>query len=440
MKMRMAFTYEVVLVLLITGIVMTAFSGFLFSRLDQLVHGDLYTYGLQFNYGWAGLYWAYSRFLTESLAIAIVVFGVSAVILLLNPTLDGINYVERVCLSLLVIGIVAIGSSAFFFSKLDYLVNSELYRYGLNFNYEWAGRYWMYARSMLSLLGSAAAFSAVSIALILMSRPAHGMNHVLSGRKILEKIDLANSAIAVLFSSGVVTVAIAISANSSVLILLGLGALFWGVVLLYIKPGKYVKENLFEKTAVQLFEDLGHVIQGMGYKGRAIFLPPTLNDLESCRVYIRTKGSNELPSPEERAAGENAPFSRISGGKGILLEPTGVQLAKLIEEKISKNLEKSDLEYLRQRLPKVLIEDLEIAQNVEIEALNPRFCVSIKGSIYGSVCKETRKSSEFCTSVGCPLCSAIACLLAKSTRKPVIIEKDGMQSDGQTIDIEYRVL
>jgi hypothetical protein len=436
----MTFTYEVVLVLLITAIIMTAFSAFLFSYLDQLVHVGLYRYGLQFSYEWAESYWIYARFLTESLAIAIVAFCISVVILLLNQQLDGINHAKHVCLLLLLIGIVAVASSAFFFSKLDYVVHNDLYRYGLSFSYEWAGRYWMYARSMLSLLGSVAVFSAVSIALMLTSGPAHGINPVLSGKKLLGKFNSANSVIVILFSSGVLTVAIAISVSSSVLALLGLGSLFWGVVLLYIKPGKYVKETVFEKTTVQLFKDLGHVIGGMGYRGRAVFLPPTLNDLESCRVYIGTKESAELPSPEDRAAGENVPFSRISGAKGILLEPTGVQLAKLIEEKIGKNSEKRDLEYLGQRLPKVLVEDLEIAQNVEIETLNPKFSISIKGSIYGSVCKETRKSSEFCTSVGCPLCSAIACVLAKSTRKPVIIEKDRVEKDGQIIDIEYRVL
>jgi hypothetical protein len=91
-------------------------------------------------------------------------------------------------------------------------------------------------------------------------------------------------------------------------------------------------------------------------------------------------------------------------------------------------------------MPKLLIEDLEIAQNVQIETLNNTVHVKIENSIYKNMCQEAKKFSNICSLLGCPLCSAIASALAKATGKPVIIEKNQISEDSQTIDIEYHLL
>jgi len=41
--------------------------------------------------------------------------------------------------------------------------------------------------------------------------------------------------------------------------------------------------------------------------------------------------------------------------------------------------------------------------------------------------------------MGCPLCSAMACALAKATGKPVTIEKEMQNLDGST-RIQYKLL
>ena len=98
------------------------------------------------------------------------------------------------------------------------------------------------------------------------------------------------------------------------------------------------------------------------------------------------------------------------------------------------------MQQIEQKMPKLLVEDLEIAQNVQIETKNNRVHVKIENSIYKYMCKEAKKSSTICSLLGCPLCSAIACTLAKATGKPVIIEKTQLSEDSQTMDIEYLLL
>jgi len=89
---------------------------------------------------------------------------------------------------------------------------------------------------------------------------------------------------------------------------------------------------------------------------------------------------------------------------------------------------------------RLLVEDLEIAQNLQIETQRGRVHIKIENTTYKNMCMEVGKFSNISNSLGCPLCSAIACALAKATGKPVIIEKEETSEDDQTIDVEYRLL
>lgn len=66
---------RVILILLFSNVVLTIISVFLFLRLDQLVHGDLYRYGLVFDYAWAGPYWTYARLILGLIGLQIVITG-----------------------------------------------------------------------------------------------------------------------------------------------------------------------------------------------------------------------------------------------------------------------------------------------------------------------------------------------------------------------------
>jgi hypothetical protein len=59
--------------------------------------------------------------------------------------------------------------------------------------------------------------------------------------------------------------------------------------------------------------------------------------------------------------------------------------------------------------------------------------------IFEDLCKETRKLEKTHETIGCPLSSAFACILAKATGKPVTIEKEETLPDA-TIRIQYTVL
>lgn len=74
--------WKAILVFLFLNIALSNISVFLFLRLDQIVHRDLYEYGLMFNYEWATPYWTYARLLLGFTGLQIVVTIIITVLIL----------------------------------------------------------------------------------------------------------------------------------------------------------------------------------------------------------------------------------------------------------------------------------------------------------------------------------------------------------------------
>ena len=226
---------------------------------------------------------------------------------------------------------------------------------------------------------------------------------------------------------------------SSILAFISLGLVLWGALLLYIQPEEYTKKAILDATVIPSLETLNQIIHELNYKGKAIYLPPKyLKDPEANKVYISKQKDGKLPKPELTLKHENQLF--FQNPQGILLTPPGAQLARLFEKRLDTNFAKTDLQYVTQNIPKLFIEDLEIAENLEIETKYDLIYVKITNSIFEDAHKENRKLSHVYGTIGCPICSAIACALAKATGKPLIIENTEVTEDGKTIEANFQLL
>ena len=85
-------------------------------------------------------------------------------------------------------------------------------------------------------------------------------------------------------------------------------------------------------------------------------------------------------------------------------------------------------------------EDLEIAKNLEISVKNDVVRMKMEGNLYANLCRELRKLKRVLDSIGCPLGSSIAIAIVRSTGKPVVIEKEKISEDGETIETVYRII
>jgi len=226
---------------------------------------------------------------------------------------------------------------------------------------------------------------------------------------------------------------------SSILAFISLGLVLWGALLLYIQPEEYTKKAILDATVIPSLETLNQIIHELNYKGKAIYLPPKyLKDPEANKVYISKQKDGKLPKPELTLKHENQLF--FQNPQGILLTPPGAQLARLFEKRLDTNFAKTDLQYVTQNIPKLFIEDLEIAENLEIETKYDLIYVKITNSIFEDAHKENRKLSHVYGTIGCPICSAIACALTKATGKPITIQNIQSSEDGKTIEATYQIM
>jgi hypothetical protein len=270
------------------------------------------------------------------------------------------------------------------------------------------------------------------------------------------RISLARAASWTLVALGAVALTVSIITVFSTLALIGLGLIFWGAILNFVQTQEYTKEILLPATVNSILTTLDQTLQQLGYEGKAVYLPPKyLRNPEDNKAYIPKQKNANLPTPEQIQKQETEP---PSNSEGILVTPPGAGLTKLFEKTLDTDFMKKDLQYLQQNMPKLFIEDLEIATDLEITAgpsssANPTnnspnqtgknqnsVHVRIGSTVYKDVCKEAEKLPNVYTTLGCPLSSAIACALARATGKPITIENGKTSEDGKTIEIDYRIL
>jgi hypothetical protein len=253
-----------------------------------------------------------------------------------------------------------------------------------------------------------------------------------------------------LIGVGAASLGISIIIVSQTLALIGLGLIFWGAILLYIQPEEYAKKVLLDAAMPVSFETLYQIINELGYRGKSIYLPPKyLRDPGTNKVYLPKRPEEMLPDPNLILKHENQIF--LNNPEAILFTPPGAQLTGLFEKRLGISFTQADPQYLKQNLPKLLIEDLEIAEDLEIEIKPSEFStgkigtnygtahVRITNSIFKNMLKENAKLSQICGTIGTPISNAIACALTKVTGRPLIIGDIRSYEDGNVIEVTYKI-
>jgi hypothetical protein len=249
---------------------------------------------------------------------------------------------------------------------------------------------------------------------------------------------------------GIISLFISISLNSQILAFIGLGLVFWGVILLYIQPEEQSKKILFEQITNHTLETLNKLVIELDYKGKALYLPAKyFQNPETSKVFISKNPEDIIFNPNQLINLENQLF--ISNPKGILITPPGSEILKLFEEKLGINLSQANLNYLIQNLPKVFTEDLEIAEKLEIDTEQEtnskgnekidfgKIKIRIKNPIFKNINEKNPKFSQIVNLIGFPISSAIACALTKVTGSPVVISENKFYDNGNIIEVTYKI-
>lgn len=238
-------------------------------------------------------------------------------------------------------------------------------------------------------------------------------------------------ATSIMLTLGILLTAISVFVFSSFMAILGVTLIFWAVVLLYIAPSKQVSLSLFNASSD--LENVERILIESNCKEKGIYLPPrSLKDPEKSLVYVPCNREFTLPKPEDIT---DKLF--LKEKNGLLLTPPGFLLSLLFEQELETSLIQTNIVQMQKILPKLLVESLEIAERVDIEVNETRVYVKVAGSVFDGICRQTYSLPHTHEQVGCILTSAIACALAKSSGKPVIIQKESNDSETKTLEIEY---
>jgi len=322
---------------------------------------------------------------------------------------------------------------------------------GLQFSYEWAGRYYLTLRLGFVLL-SIIVITSLSMVILyrrVLKATAPSVKEDRYAQALMERIKQlrlelwkykrkpSGVAGSILLFLGAIALASSIIYVSSILAFIGLGLTFWGVLFLFVRPIRYVKSSLLDSTAISTLTNVSRVMAGLGYRGKGIYLPSRyLKGLKGATVFISSKEDSIIPTLEEISK-ENV---FLKNPDGICLTPSGLGLVNLFEEELGTNFAKVNLKYLQDNLPTLFVEGLEIAKDFEMRTQGNMVHVKMTETIYKDICNEIRKLPNICSSFGCPLCSSIACALARSSGEPVVIEKIELSADGNVIEAYYQIL
>ncbi len=243
--------------------------------------------------------------------------------------------------------------------------------------------------------------------------------------------------------SGVLSLIFSMFYTSQILAFVGLGLTFWGALFLLISPVRHVESSLLDRVAVSSYSTIDRIIGDLKYKDKGYYIPPYPKDvylpehlggLKDMVIFISAGSGVDVPSIEELAKGKFF----LENPKGICVTPPGLGLLTHIEKKLSLDVTKVELNELCEILPRAILENFHLAKGIEMKIDGNQVYLKISDSVHKDLYDEENslRSIHF---IGCPLVSAAACAIAKTSGKTVIIQREKVSPDGETIEIWYRI-
>jgi len=266
-----------------------------------------------------------------------------------------------------------------------------------------------------------------------------------SGSELRKARHISSWKIGIVFAvPGALSLIFAILNDSQSLAFIGLGLTFWGALFFFVRPIRYVKSSLLDSTAMSLYSTIDRIVKDLKYKGtlasyyippypKDVYLPEHLRGLKDMIVFISADRNADMPSIVEVAESKFL----FENPRGICVAPPGLGLLIQFEKELRIDITRLELSELCESLPPLLLENFQLAKEIEMKTEKNQVHLKIVDSIYKNLYsrEENLKSIHF---LGCPLVSAMACAIAKTTGKLVKIHRDRISPDGQTIEVWCR--
>lgn len=243
---------------------------------------------------------------------------------------------------------------------------------------------------------------------------------------------------------GILCLLFSILYESQIPAFVGLGLTFWGALFFLIRPMKYVTGDVVYNSTLSSYSTIDRIIKEFGFKGAAYYIPPYPKDvylpdhlrgLKEPVVFLSAKETTDMPSIEEIAGSKFL----LKSSRGVLIASPGAGLVSQIERELNADFTKIQLAELCETLPRVISENLSLARETELNLDETGVQLKLLDSVYKNLYSKENNFKSI-NLLGCPLASAIACAIAKSSGKPVMIQKQKTTPDGLSLGVWYRIV
>jgi hypothetical protein len=228
-------------------------------------------------------------------------------------------------------------------------------------------------------------------------------------------------------------------ASSVVLTLAGLGLVFWGAIMLYISPQRFVPEKVVESMSISTTKSIDKLLVSLNYKGKTVFLHPKhLKGLSQGYVFIPFESKEQTMLPSDEALAEERLV--YDNPRGIFMVAPSHGLVQLLEKEMDTNLATADMAYVKEQMPRLFVNNLRMVDSMLIEENHGFIRVKMGGEAAARTCKTVTNETTIGSHFGCPLCSSIGLVISKVTGKPVTIEENKVHEVENIITTTYRTL
>jgi hypothetical protein len=250
--------------------------------------------------------------------------------------------------------------------------------------------------------------------------------------------------IAVLFAlSGITLIYFSTLFSTEILALIGLGLLFWGATFFLITPSGFVDARLLLTSVYSEYSSFDRLIDNFKCK-KCYYVPSIYNqnvvnsDLKKTKDPILFLSTETAPKVFEDDTFFIQKKFLLSKNKEVILTPPGLGLMKLIEKK-KINLSNLGLEKMCEVLPQLMAQDFPLAKEFIMNIEDKRITVIIQKSIFKGL-YSVDKGSNSAKLFGCPIVSAIGCILAQNSGKIIAIDEIKISKDMSILKVSYGIV
>jgi hypothetical protein len=229
-----------------------------------------------------------------------------------------------------------------------------------------------------------------------------------------------------------------VSPGASVLMMVGIGALFVGAVTVFLNTERFISQEVAEDLNLSSVIVVDDLLRDLRVKNRGVYLPSSMTGT-TVKVFIPLRREYEVPSKVHLAEDRAFLIDLANPAQeGVLLKPLGYHLFAHTSRDLKVDWrdartetegaegheqDREPQDTLAEKLQDVLVKGLELADKVVVSQSDGELSVRLQNTPYIGTCHSVgEEAPQVCEQIGCPLCSLIACIYTEYADTATVIE------------------